>query len=73
MNFDEVYKIVVREIEGGFVNDPRDPGGATKFGISLRFLRSIGLDLNRDGIIDGIDIRGLSHVAAKKIFVSSIL
>ena len=29
--------IILRN-EGGFVNNKRDPGGATKFGISLRFL-----------------------------------
>lgn len=27
--------------EGGFSDNPSDPGGATKFGISLRFLQSI--------------------------------
>ena len=27
--------------EGGWVNDPNDPGGATKWGVSLRFLRNI--------------------------------
>ena len=29
--------------EGGFVNDPADPGGATNFGVSLRWLKSQGL------------------------------
>lgn len=27
--------------EGGWVNDPDDPGGATKYGVSLRFLKGI--------------------------------
>jgi lysozyme family protein len=27
---------VVLEMEGGYVNDPRDPGGETKYGISKR-------------------------------------
>lgn len=44
----------VFEHEGGFVDDPVDPGGATNFGVSLRFLVSIGeLDLDDDGIMDG--------------------
>lgn len=30
------------EHEGGFADHPSDPGGATNFGISTRFLRSIG-------------------------------
>jgi lysozyme family protein len=34
--------------EDGFVEDPADPGGATNFGISLRYARSIGLDFNGD-------------------------
>lgn len=33
--FERAFRIVVGE-EGGYVNDPRDPGGETKFGISKR-------------------------------------
>jgi lysozyme family protein len=29
--------------EGGFVNDAADPGGATKYGVSMRWLNSKGL------------------------------
>lgn len=28
--------VLAKEIEGGYVNDPRDPGGETNFGISKR-------------------------------------
>ena len=35
MNFDEAFRIVIGH-EGGYVNDPRDPGGETNFGISKR-------------------------------------
>lgn len=34
-NFDRAFAVVVG-IEGGYVCDPKDPGGATKFGISKR-------------------------------------
>jgi len=65
------YAAAVRHvlgIEGGFVDDPVDRGGATKYGISLRFLASEGafdddddgladFDLDMDGDIDGKDIR----------------
>jgi lysozyme family protein len=34
-NFDRAFTIVVG-IEGGLVNDPKDPGGVTKYGISKR-------------------------------------
>jgi lysozyme family protein len=33
--FDEAFKVLIGH-EGGYVNDPRDPGGETKFGISKR-------------------------------------
>ena len=32
-NFDRIFTLVIGE-EGGYVNDPADPGGETKFGIS---------------------------------------
>lgn len=35
MTFDEAVEIIL-EFEGGYVNDPKDPGGETKFGISKR-------------------------------------
>lgn len=39
-NFDTAI-ITVLKREGGFVDNPHDSGGATNFGISLRFLKSI--------------------------------
>lgn len=35
MNFDKAFEIVIGH-EGGYVNDPRDPGGETKYGISKK-------------------------------------
>ncbi len=35
MNFDEAFDRLIGH-EGGYVNDSRDPGGETKFGISKR-------------------------------------
>ena len=34
-NFDRAFRFLIGE-EGGYVNDPADPGGETKFGISKR-------------------------------------
>ena len=41
----------ILELEGGFVDHPSDPGGATNFGISLRWLQTVG-DYDRDDIKD---------------------
>ena len=43
-------EIIARE--GGFVDDPDDPGGATKYGVTIHTMRRLGLDLTRDGTVD---------------------
>ncbi|MFZ5747676.1 MAG: glycoside hydrolase family 108 protein [Pseudomonadota bacterium] len=66
-------------IEGGYSNDPADRGGATRYGISLRFLKAEGkidldgdgiadFDLDFDGDIDGADIRKLSRDDARYLY-----
>lgn len=52
MSFDRAFEIVVGA-EGGLVDDPHDPGGLTKFGISQRAypnldIRNLTLDQARD-------------------------
>lgn len=42
--------------EKGYCNHPNDPGGATYNGVSLRFLKQTGIDINGDGKIDIQDI-----------------
>ncbi|KIN61338.1 peptidoglycan-binding protein [Sulfitobacter noctilucae] len=59
--------IVARE--GGFVNDPDDPGGATNFGVTIHTMRRLGLDLTRDGAVDVADVRALSRPLATDIFI----
>lgn len=60
----------ILRIEGGFVNHPADPGGATNHGISLRYARSKGLqfDLDRDGDVDEHDIRLVTPEIARGAF-----
>ena len=54
--------------EGGFVNHPSDPGGATNRGVSIRFLRSIGCDIDGDGDIDIDDIKAITPEIAARLF-----
>lgn len=45
--------------EKGYCNHPNDPGGATYNGVSLRFLKDTGIDINGDGHINSRDIQYL--------------
>ena len=76
--FDRALAVVLSH-EGGFVNNPSDPGGATNFGISLRWLKEIGMldldgdghpegDLNLDGHIDLADIKELTRDGAANFY-----
>ena len=60
--------IPILEHEGGLTVDKRDPGGATQWGVSLRFLRTMGLDLNGDGKVNEDDVIGLSQRDAIEVY-----
>jgi lysozyme family protein len=56
MNFDQAFDILVDpQHEGGYVNDPKDPGGETKYGLSKRSF-------------PGEDIKNLTLDRAKVIY-----
>lgn len=55
--------------EGGFVNDPDDPGGATNYGVTIHTMRRLGLDMDGDGDVDVADVRRLTRAQARQIFV----
>jgi lysozyme family protein len=53
-NFDRAFNFTIG-VEGGYSNDPNDPGGETKFGISKRAHPSL-------------DIKGLTLEDAKNVY-----
>lgn len=55
MTFDEAFKALIGH-EGGYVNDPKDPGGETKFGVSKR-------------AYPGEDVAGLTLERAKALYL----
>ncbi|HKL64984.1 MAG TPA: holin-associated N-acetylmuramidase [Roseovarius sp.] len=65
---DIAEEIVARE--GGFVNDPDDPGGATKHGVTIHTLRRLGLDLDGDGDVDVADVRRVTPARAVDLFIA---
>lgn len=60
-------QIVARE--GGYVDDPDDPGGATNHGVTIGTMRRLGIDLNGDGRVGTDDLRRLTRGRAAAIYV----
>jgi lysozyme family protein len=60
-------EIVARE--GGFVNDPDDPGGATNHGVTIHTMRRLGIDLTGDGKTTEADVRRLTRAQAVDIYI----
>jgi lysozyme family protein len=61
-DFEQAVAVVLSH-EGGFVDNPNDPGGATKYGISLRFLRE---EMRRN--VRPIDVRQMTKDEAIDIY-----
>lgn len=67
LSVDDITQAIVTR-EGGFVNDPDDPGGATKFGVTIGTLRTLGLDKTGDGKVTVADVQALTKDDAADIF-----
>lgn len=70
LNKDDYEKCVefVLSHEGGYSDHEHDRGGATKYGISLRFLRNANINIDDELIINENDILSLSKEKAKSIY-----
>ena len=51
--FDEIISVVLHH-EGGYVNDPKDPGGETNYGISKRAYPDVDIKNLTEGSIDSL-------------------
>lgn len=76
-DFNKAIDVILKH-EGGWVNDPDDPGGATNYGVSLRFVQQdmakqgedpAEYDFNHDGIVDWHDIKDMSVEDAKAVYL----
>ncbi len=61
-NFERAQEIV-REFEGGFSDDPKDPGGATNFGITRKTLERF-----RGRSVTKAEVANMTYEEAKKIY-----
>ena len=80
MNFDQAFEIIIGH-EGGYVNDPRDPGGETKYGISKRAYPALdiyNLTLDHAKLIykrdywDAVDAESIPGAARLMVFDCSV-
>ncbi len=64
---DDIIGDILRR-EGGFVNDPDDPGGATNYGVTIHTMRRLGVDVDGDNDVDINDVRQISREKAAEIY-----
>lgn len=66
-NFSIAVKVILRH-EGKFSDNKHDLGGATMYGISLRLLKTAGIDIDLDGDINIHDILAINKEEAISLY-----
>ncbi len=66
-NFAKCLPMVLKH-EGGFVNHPKDPGGATNKGVTIGTLKRLGIDVDGDGDSDIVDLRNLRQSDLERVY-----
>jgi lysozyme family protein len=68
--FDQIIDKVLKH-EGGYVNDPNDPGGETNYGISKRAYPDVDIKnsnkIDVDGFIGPNTIKALSNIENERV------
>lgn len=63
-------KLLVPKIlkwEGGFVDDPKDHGGATNKGVTISTWQKVGYDKDLDGDIDVLDLKAITPADFERV------
>jgi len=56
-NYDRTVNFIMKHEGAKITNDPDDRGGLTaKYGLTLKTMKTLNLDLNHDGVVDEKDI-----------------
>lgn len=70
MRFERSLDEVLKH-EGGYVDNARDPGGATNLGVTLAVAKAHHLDMDGDGDVDKIDVRHLKPRDVRPVYRKS--
>lgn len=66
-NFERALSLVLKH-EGGYVDHPKDPGGATNLGITIGTAKANRMDLDKDGDVDKADVRLIKPANAGPVY-----
>lgn len=66
-NIDKLVPLILKWEGSRYTNDPDDPGGPTKYGVTLKTWKAKGRDKDGDGDIDATDVKLLDPEDFKHI------